>query len=77
MMTAQVANWSFTPFPPFPATLFPNIAIWNATSAVRNMTYQIQVSWPFEWESREVSGKSALTMSVFSAAFFSFIKQAL
>ncbi|KAK4149632.1 ferri-bacillibactin esterase [Chaetomidium leptoderma] len=29
-----------------------------------NMTYQIQVSWPFEWESRQVSDKSALTMYV-------------
>jgi len=69
MTITRVGNWSFTPFPPFPATLFPNMAVWNATSAVRNMTYQIQVSWPFEWESREVPGKSALTMSVFSVGF--------
>ncbi len=61
-MASLLANWTFTPFPPFPTTVFPSFAIWNATNAIRNTTYQIQVSWPFEWESREVGNKSALTM---------------
>jgi hypothetical protein len=62
MAVAYAANWSFTPLPSFPATLFPNMAVWNATSAAGNMTYQIQVSWPFEWGTRTTSNKSALTM---------------
>lgn len=54
-------GWTFTPYPPFPATVFPNIALWNISNAAKNLTYQIEVSWPFEWESPEVA-KSALTM---------------
>ncbi|GAB1316776.1 Alpha/Beta hydrolase protein [Madurella fahalii] len=57
-------GWVFTPYPPFPATLFPNIALWNVSNAAKNLTYQIGVSWPFEWESREAANKSALTMYV-------------
>ncbi|KAK3377263.1 Alpha/Beta hydrolase protein [Lasiosphaeria ovina] len=59
-----LGNWTFTPFPAFPATLLANTAVWNASSVVLNMTYQIGVSWPFQWDSREVSNKSALTMYV-------------
>lgn len=59
---ASPGAWSFTPFPAFPATLFPNIALWNASNAAKNLTYQIQISWPFEWESRQVANKSALAM---------------
>ncbi|KAK4243897.1 ferri-bacillibactin esterase [Corynascus novoguineensis] len=64
MAATTVANWSFTPFPPFPATIFPNIAVWNASSNINNTTYQGQVSWPFEWKTREESNGPALTMYV-------------
>ena len=39
--------WTFTPLPPLPPTLFPNTAFYNATSS--NLTYQISLSYPFEW----------------------------
>ncbi|KAK4171350.1 Alpha/Beta hydrolase protein [Triangularia setosa] len=58
-------TWSFTPFPPLPATILPNVAFWNATNPANNLTYQIQVSWPFEWSSRNVTNKTALPMYVF------------
>ncbi|KAK4185709.1 Alpha/Beta hydrolase protein [Podospora australis] len=57
-------SWSFTPFPPFPATILPNVAYWNATNQFNNLTYQIGVSWPFEWDSRNVTNKTALSMYV-------------
>ncbi|KAK0716505.1 Alpha/Beta hydrolase protein [Apiosordaria backusii] len=47
---ASLSSWSFTAFPPFPATVLPNYAVWNATNESKNLTYQIGVSWPFEWE---------------------------
>ncbi|KAK4234917.1 ferri-bacillibactin esterase [Achaetomium macrosporum] len=66
-MVTQLSNWSFSPFPPFPATVFPNTALWNATSVAADMTYQIQVSCPFDSPSREVPCKSALTVYVLDA----------
>ena len=60
---SSLSSWTFTPFPALPATLFPNVAFWNATNAATNLTYQIEVSWPFEWASRDVN-KSALAMYV-------------
>ncbi|KAK3390002.1 Alpha/Beta hydrolase protein [Podospora didyma] len=66
-MTA-LGNWTFTPFPPYPPTLFPNTGFWNATSIVHNLTYQIGISWPFQWGTSpttiEVTNKTALTMYV-------------
>ncbi|KAK3364313.1 Alpha/Beta hydrolase protein [Lasiosphaeria hispida] len=42
--------WTFTPLPPLPPDLFPNIAFYNATSSASpNLTYQISLSYPFEW----------------------------
>ncbi|KAK0742716.1 Alpha/Beta hydrolase protein [Schizothecium vesticola] len=42
--------WTFTPLPPLPPALFPNIAFYNATSSASpNLTYQISLSYPFEW----------------------------
>jgi len=61
---ASFSSWSFTAFPPFPATVLPNYAMWNAINEFKNITYQIGVSWPFEWESREATNKTALTMQV-------------
>ncbi|KAK4205399.1 Alpha/Beta hydrolase protein [Triangularia verruculosa] len=46
---ASLGSWSFTAFPPFPATVLPNYAVWNATNESQNLTYQIGVSWPFEY----------------------------
>ncbi|KAH6855558.1 Alpha/Beta hydrolase protein [Chaetomium sp. MPI-CAGE-AT-0009] len=61
---ASPAEWSFTPLPAFAPTVFPNIAMWDVSNAAKNLTYQVQISWPFEWESREVTNKSALTVYV-------------
>ncbi|KAK1750917.1 ferri-bacillibactin esterase [Echria macrotheca] len=65
-MAATIANWTFTPYPPFPPTVFPNIALWNATNPIQNSTFQIQVSWPFEWSSsrEDITNKTALTMYI-------------
>lgn len=66
---ASLNAWAFTALPPFPAGVLPNYAIWNATNASKNITFQIGVSWPFEWKSREVGNKTALTMQVSSPSF--------
>lgn len=55
-------TWSFNPIiSAFPETVFPNIALWNVTNGV-DLSYQIQVSWPLEWTSRDQANGSALTM---------------
>jgi hypothetical protein len=59
---ASLGLWSFTPLPAFAPTVFPNIAMWNVSNAAKNLTYQIEISWPFEWTSRDVTDKSALAM---------------
>ncbi|KAK3693405.1 Alpha/Beta hydrolase protein [Podospora appendiculata] len=61
---ASSNTWSFTPLvADLPPTLFPNVTFWNVTNSATNLVYQVQISWPFEWESRQVN-KSALTMYV-------------
>ncbi|KAM7191368.1 Alpha/Beta hydrolase fold [Rhypophila sp. PSN 637] len=50
-----LSNWTFTAFPPLPATLLPNVAIYNATNNYLNLTYQITVSFPFEWGGPTIS----------------------
>ena len=60
-------GWSFNPFPSFPPTIYPNTAFWNATNPSKNLTYQIQVSWPFTWSSSPnltTTNKTAITMYV-------------
>jgi hypothetical protein len=60
-------GWSFHPFPAFAPTIYPNTAFWNATNPSKNLTYQIQLSWPFSWSSSPnltTTNKSALTMYV-------------
>jgi hypothetical protein len=61
---ASLTAWSFTPLLAFAPTVFPNIAMWNVSNTAKNLTYQVEISWPFEWASREVTNKSALTMCV-------------
>lgn len=57
----MAANWSFNPLAlSFPQTVFPNVALWNATNDF-GLTYQIQVSWPLEWENQAVNN-TALTL---------------
>ncbi|KAK0649734.1 Alpha/Beta hydrolase protein [Cercophora newfieldiana] len=42
--------WNFTALSPLPPALFPNTAFYNATSSASpNLTYQISLSYPFEW----------------------------
>lgn len=62
--------WTFTPFPALPATFLPNIAVYNATNAFNNLTYQITVSFPFEWGGPTISDlpanlTSAETLTVY------------
>lgn len=55
-------SWSFNPIvSEFPATVLPNVALWNATNGV-DLDYQIQVSWPLGWTSRDEAKGPALTM---------------
>ncbi|EAQ87121.1 hypothetical protein CHGG_03740 [Chaetomium globosum CBS 148.51] len=61
---ASLGNWSFNPLPAFAPTVFPNIAMWDVNNTAKNLSYQVQISWPFEWESREVTDKSALTLYI-------------
>ncbi|KAF2185357.1 hypothetical protein K469DRAFT_576814 [Zopfia rhizophila CBS 207.26] len=59
----QIGNWSFTNIvQSFPHTVFPNTALWNVNNGL-DLNYQIQVSWPLEWSSRNTNA-SALTMFV-------------
>ncbi|KAK3313570.1 Alpha/Beta hydrolase protein [Apodospora peruviana] len=49
-MASSTPGWTFNPLPPLPSALFPNIAFYNATtSSSLNLTYQISLSYPFEW----------------------------
>ncbi|CCC06337.1 hypothetical protein SMACR_00552 [Sordaria macrospora] len=57
----SLGNWTFVPYPSFLPTVFANTALWNVSNAVKQKEYQIQISWPFKWESREVA-KPALAM---------------
>lgn len=58
---ASLGNWTITPYPSFLPTVFANTALWNISNAVKQKEYQIQISWPFRWESRNVT-KPALAM---------------
>ena len=55
------ANWSFEPLiSSFPPTIFPNVQLWNISNGL-GLEYQVEVSWPFGWESQETEA-SALAM---------------
>ncbi|KAK4654128.1 hypothetical protein QC762_401300 [Podospora pseudocomata] len=64
------APWTFTPFPPLPPAFLPNTLFYNATSSPSsNVTYQISLSYPFEWgpsslPTAEITNKTALTVYV-------------
>ncbi|CAG8960272.1 hypothetical protein HYFRA_00012792 [Hymenoscyphus fraxineus] len=58
---------SLTTYPPhpltfFPPTVFPNVELWNMSNE-NGIEYQVQISWPFEWSSRDVNA-TALTMYI-------------
>ena len=56
-----LANWSFIPLlSSYPPSVFPNVALWNVSNGI-GLEYQIQISWPFNWPSRDVES-TALTM---------------
>lgn len=61
-ITMEVAaNWSFEPLiSSFPPTIFPNVQLWNISNGL-GLEYQVEVSWPFGWESQETEA-SALAM---------------
>ncbi|KAI1867760.1 uncharacterized protein JN550_006901 [Neoarthrinium moseri] len=62
---ANLSNytWSFSPIvTAIPQMILPNIALWNATNNA-NLTYQIQLSWPLAWGSRDINA-TALSMYV-------------
>ncbi|KAK4173918.1 Alpha/Beta hydrolase protein [Triangularia setosa] len=61
--------WTFTPFPPLPPAFLPNTRFYNATSPFSNITYQISLSYPFQWGpssllTTEITNKTALTIYV-------------
>lgn len=63
-MATAAANytWSFTPaVSAYPQAILPNAAFWNATNGV-DLQYQIQLSWPLKWPSREEANGAVLTM---------------
>ncbi|KAK4444175.1 Alpha/Beta hydrolase protein [Podospora aff. communis PSN243] len=45
--------WTFTPIP-LPPSILPNTLYYNATTPTSNLTYQISLSYPFEWGSNSV-----------------------
>ncbi|KAF2031117.1 siderophore esteras-like protein IroE-like protein [Setomelanomma holmii] len=50
---SKIGNWSFHPLvEAFPSTVLPNIAYWNVSNGT--WEYQVQVSWPLNWTSRDV-----------------------
>ncbi|KAF2014201.1 siderophore esteras-like protein IroE-like protein [Aaosphaeria arxii CBS 175.79] len=52
-LLSSVGAWSFNPLvEAFPATVLPNIAYWNVSNGT--WEYQVQVSWPLNWTSRDV-----------------------
>ena len=67
-MSVSSSPWTFTQFPSLPPPLLPNIAFYNATSTALNKTYQISISYPFEWghpsSTTLLTNKTALTMYV-------------
>ncbi|KAH8884182.1 hypothetical protein GQ53DRAFT_846492 [Thozetella sp. PMI_491] len=57
-------TWTFDPIvTAFPHTVFPNVALWNVTNGI-DLNYQVQVSWPLTWTSRDEANSTALTMYV-------------
>lgn len=64
-MASSASVWSFAPFPALPTTILPNVLFYNATNPSFNQTYQVSISYPFEWgSSPNVTEKTALTMYV-------------
>jgi len=64
-MASSPSAWSFTPYPSLPTAILPNVLFYNATNPSFNQTYQISISYPFEWgSSPNVTNKTALTMYV-------------
>lgn len=60
-MAAALSNWSFEPLvAAFPPTVFPNVQLWNISNDL-GLEYQVEVSWPLGWESKDVEA-SALAM---------------
>lgn len=67
--------WTFTPFPPLPPTLFPNTLFYNATNPRHNLTYQITLSYPFEWgppslPTYQITNKTALSLYILDGNAF-------
>ena len=59
--------WAFTPLPPLPPTLFPNTLFYNATSPSLNLTYQISLSYPFEWAPPSTTNQTTHTLYILDA----------
>ncbi|CAG8973046.1 hypothetical protein HYALB_00010820 [Hymenoscyphus albidus] len=61
----SLTNYPPHPLTTFPPTVFPNVELWNITNSL-GIEYQVQISRPFEWTSRDVNA-TALTMYVLDA----------
>jgi hypothetical protein len=61
-MALSYPNWVFSPIvEAFPHTVFPNTALWNVTNGI-DLEYQIKLSWPLTWTSRDEANNTAHTM---------------
>ncbi|KAK9783438.1 putative Alpha/Beta hydrolase protein [Seiridium cardinale] len=45
------------------ATVYPNIALWNVSNG-NDLDYQIQLSWPLDWASRDVDNVTAVSILI-------------
>lgn len=68
-MTLNPSQWIFTPYPALPHLVLPNTLFYNASSSVSNLTYQITLSYPFEWtftpnSTNSTSNAEALTVYI-------------
>jgi len=53
-VNSSAGAWSFYPLvTAFPPTILPNIAYWNVTNGT--WEYQVQLSWPLNWTSTNVT----------------------
>ncbi|KAM7186209.1 Alpha/Beta hydrolase fold [Naviculisporaceae sp. PSN 640] len=58
-MALTASPWVFTPYPALAPLLIPNTLFYNATTPLSNLTYQITLSYPFEWTTLNPTNSTA------------------